>query len=122
MVVELKQWSSAERFEDSDTLVRVEQYGDRGVTHPAIQVSGYCDYLADFTAYLADRPQALAGVAYLHNATDLQVEDFFELAPTDRGRVFTGQRRSAFVEFLRARLAPGGSERAPPGGGSGPEW
>jgi hypothetical protein len=109
VVVELKQWSSAERFEDSDTLVRVEQYGDRGVTHPAIQVSGYCDYLADFTAYLSDRPDALAGVAYLHNATDMQVQDLFEQPPTDRGRVFTGQRRSAFVEFLRERLAPGES-------------
>lgn len=43
VVVELKQWGAAERFEDSDTLVRVEQYGDRAVTHPLEQVSGYVD-------------------------------------------------------------------------------
>jgi DUF2075 family protein len=106
VVVELKQWSSADRFEDSDTLVRVEQYGQRGVTHPAIQVSGYCDYIADFTAYLADRPHALAGVAYLHNATDLTVEDLLVLPPSDRGRIFTGQRRADFIEYLREHLAP----------------
>ena len=40
LVVELKQWSSAERFEDSDTLIRIEQYGERPVTHPALQVRG----------------------------------------------------------------------------------
>ena len=49
LVVELKQWSSAERFEDSDTLIRIEQYGERPVTHPALQVRDYCDYLLGFT-------------------------------------------------------------------------
>lgn len=110
VVVELKQWGSAERFEDSNTLVRVEQYGDRAVTHPVEQVRGYCDYLADFTTVLAEHPHELAGAAYLHNATDLGVADLHTMvhpAPGTPSRMFTGQRRSEFVEFLRSRLEPG---------------
>ena len=105
LVVELKQWSHAERFEDSDTLVRIEQYGDQPVTHPALQVRDYCDYMLGFTAVLAEAPLSLAGVAYLHNATDSGVADLFRV-PGDRlGSLFTGQRRSEFQDFLRSRFA-----------------
>ncbi len=112
LVVELKQWSHAERFEDSDSLIRIEQYGRRPVTHPALQVRDYCDYLIGFTSVLADEPSALAGVAYLHNATDSGVEDLLALPGDQHGSVFTGQRRSEFQEFLRSRLAPGRSGAA----------
>ena len=109
LVVELKQWSHAERFEGSDTLVRIEQYGERPVTHPVLQVRDYCDYMLDFTAVLADAPSSLAGVAYLHNATDSGVADLLSL-PGDRlGSLFTGQRRSEFQDFLRLRFAVGKS-------------
>ncbi|MEP7035720.1 MAG: DNA/RNA helicase domain-containing protein [Actinomycetota bacterium] len=109
LVVELKQWSHAERFEGSDTLVRIEQYGERPVTHPVLQVRDYCDYMLDFTAVLADSPSSLAGVAYLHNATDSGVADLLSL-PGDRlGSLFTGQRRSEFQDFLRLRFAEGKS-------------
>jgi uncharacterized protein len=109
LVVELKQWSHAERFEDSDSLVHIEQYGHRPVTHPALQVRDYCDYMLGFTAVLADHPETLAGVAYLHNATDAGVEDLFRLPGNDLGRVFTGQRRGDFQEYLRSRFAAGKS-------------
>jgi hypothetical protein len=109
LVVELKQWSAAEQFEDSDTLVHVDAYGERPVTHPALQVRDYCDYLLDFTAALEDAPDSVAGVAYLHNATDHGVADLFALPGNQRGRIFTGQRRGEFVEFLRSRFAPGAS-------------
>ncbi len=105
LVVELKQWSQAERFEDSETLVRIEQYGERPVTHPVLQVRDYCDYMLDFTAVLAEAPSSLAGVVYLHNAADDGVADLFRL-PGDRlGSVFTGQRRSDFQDFLKSRFA-----------------
>ena len=107
LVVELKQWSHAERFEDSDTLVHIEQYGNRPVTHPALQVRDYCDYMLGFNSVLADDPQTLAGVAYLHNATDDGVADLFRVAGNDQGRLFTGQRRGEFQQFLRSRFAAG---------------
>ena len=109
LVVELKQWSRAERFEDSDTLVRIEQYGERPVTHPILQVRGYCDYMLGFTAVLADEPASLAGVAYLHNATDSGVDDLFRIPGDQLGSVFTGQRRGEFQAFLRSRFAEGQS-------------
>jgi hypothetical protein len=90
-------------------VVRIEHYGDRPVTHPALQVRDYCDYMLGFTAVLADAPLSLAGVAYLHNATDSDVADLFRI-PGDRlGSVFTGQRRSEFQDFLRSRFAEGRS-------------
>ncbi|MBA2694376.1 MAG: DUF2075 domain-containing protein, partial [Actinobacteria bacterium] len=116
VVVELKQWSSAERFEDSDTLVRIEQYGDHAVTHPLKQVRGYCDYLTDFVVSLAEQPHELAGAAYLHNATNLGVADLFDMAtpdPTLTSRMFTGQHRGDFIEFLLTRLQPGAGGTEP---------
>ena len=109
LVVELKQWSRAEQFEDSDTLVRIEQYGERPVTHPVLQVRDYCEYMLGFTAVLADAPLTLAGVAYLHNATDGGVNDLFSLEGDRLGSLFTGQRRSEFQDFLRSRFAEGHS-------------
>ena len=105
VVLELKQWSGASSFEDNDTLVRVDQYGDRGVLHPAVQVAGYVEHLADFTSALADQPHSLVGAAYLHNATDLGVEDLLARPASEHGRMFTGQRRSDFVDYLRQHLA-----------------
>lgn len=107
VIVELKQWSDATIFEDDEQLVTIGAYGARPVTHPVVQVRGYCDYLRDFTAALADEDDALAGVAYLHNATDTGVADLLRLTPDAHGRLFTGQRRGDFHEFLRSRLAPG---------------
>ena len=109
LVVELKQWSHAEQFEDSDTLVRIEQYGERPVTHPALQVRDYCDYMLGFTAVLADDSRGLAGAAYLHNATDDGVSDLFRMPGDDLGRIFTGQRRGDFQAFLKTRFVPGES-------------
>ncbi|MEV5709985.1 DUF2075 domain-containing protein [Actinoallomurus sp. NPDC052274] len=45
-------------------------------------------------------------MAYLHNAADLDVQDLFTLATTERTRLFTKTRRGAFLEYLRAQFAP----------------
>ncbi len=107
VIIELKQWSTASQFEESDTLVRIDQYGERPVTHPALQVRDYCDYILGFTSALADDPQLVAGAAYLHNATDDGVRDLLTLPGHEHGRLFTSQRRSEFQQFLKQRLAPG---------------
>ncbi|MDO5628235.1 MAG: DUF2075 domain-containing protein [Mobilicoccus sp.] len=109
VVLELKQWSEAERFEDSDTLVRIAAYGQTAVLHPGLQVEGYCTHLMDFATALAENPHELGGATYLHNATDHGVDDLFLRAQTETSRVFTGQRRADFHDYLRGRLAPGES-------------
>lgn len=106
VVVELKQWSGATSWEGSDTLVDVAAAPYRPALHPGVQVRGYVEYLRDFMPVLADDPSMTAGVAYLHNATDNAVADLFGLPLTESSRLFTGQRRGAFHDYLRSRLAP----------------
>ena len=105
VVVELKQWSRAELYEDNERLVVVEGMR-REVEHPLLQVQGYCDYITDFVASLDGNSDVVRGVAYLHNAADLDVDDLYELAKTERTRLFTKSRRGAFLEYLRDQLAP----------------
>jgi hypothetical protein len=105
VVVELKQWSQAELFEDSERLVVVEGM-HRELEHPLIQVQGYCDYISDFVASLRGNETAVRGVAYLHNAVDLEVEDLFDLSMSERTRLFTKSRRAAFLEYLRDQFTP----------------
>ncbi len=104
VVVELKQWTRALMLDGSDDVCVLEGMGER--LHPAEQVRRYCVHLADFAAALEEHPDWLAGVAYLHNATDLDVDGLWSLPATDRSRMFTGQRRGEFVDYLRSRLAP----------------
>jgi uncharacterized protein len=105
VVIELKQWSHAELYEGNRRLVVVEGM-PRELEHPLLQVQGYCDYIADFAASLHGDDNLVRGVAYLHNAADLDVEDLFELATTERTRLFTKSRRGAFLEYLRDQFAP----------------
>jgi hypothetical protein len=101
VVVELKQWSQAQLYEDNERLVVVEGM-HRELEHPLLQVQGYCGYMSDFVASLRDNNNnAVRGVAYLHNAVDLDVRDLFELATTEQTRLFTKSRRGAFLEYLR---------------------
>jgi len=105
VVVELKQWSQAELYEDDERLVTVAGM-QRLLEHPLLQVQGYCDYIADFVASLNGNSKAVRGVAYLHNAADLDVDELFGLATTERTRLFTKSRRGAFLEYLRDQFAP----------------
>ena len=109
LVVELKQWSEAHRFEDSDTLVSVSGY-PRPVLHPLEQVRAYEEYIQDFTAVLEDHPDRISGVAYLHNATDFGVADLLiTLLPAGSSRV----SGAAPSEYLRSVFAPESGAEAP---------
>lgn len=106
VVVEVKQWSEAARFEDSDDLVTIESYGrHRPITHPSEQVRSYCEYLTDYTVVLSARPTSVDGVVYLHNATDLGVADLLDAPAAEGAKLFTGQRRGEFVDYLRSTFA-----------------
>jgi hypothetical protein len=111
VVVELKQWSQAALLEDSVDLCLVPTYGGARL-HPGEQVRRYCGHLGDFLATLAALDDPLAGVAYLHNATDLDVEELFRLPEDEQGRLFTGQRRAEFLDYLKGRLAPASGAEA----------
>ncbi|MGQ5261067.1 DNA/RNA helicase domain-containing protein [Micromonospora sp. ZYX-F-536] len=105
VVVELKQWSYAESYEGSDTLVAVQHaHGPR--LHPGVQVELYCEYLTDFLGILAGHQNPVRGAAYLHNAVDRDISDLFDRPATEQSRIFTKQRRGQFLDYLRAHLAP----------------
>jgi hypothetical protein len=112
VVVELKQWSQAELYEDDEHLVLVPGV-HRALGHPLRQVEKYCEYIADFASSLSEHPDAVHGVAYLHNAEDFDVRDLLDLATTERTRLFTKTRRGGFLEYLRGQFA------AEPGVGAG---
>jgi DUF2075 family protein len=111
VVIELKQWSYATRYEDSDTLVDVE-HAPGARLHPGIQVGEYCQYLIDFLGLLSDTRNTVRGAAYLHNAVDRDVAELFERPATEQSRIFTKQRRAAFLDYLRASLDAGHSGAA----------
>ncbi|KXT57899.1 ATP-binding protein [Gordonia sp. QH-12] len=108
VVVELKQWTAAYSFEDSSEIVEVPGMPGGPKLNPINQVRGYCDYLADFARVLENQPDSLAGVAYLHNATDPSlVADLRGVPISTRGQLFTAAERGRFHDFLRSRLAAG---------------
>lgn len=106
VLVELKQWSSAEGLEGDVDLVRIDAYGDRPVLHPLAQVAGYRDYLLDFLPGLDGVGERVAAVAYLHNATDHGIESLRSGSADPLVRMFTGQRKGDLLAFLRTRLDP----------------
>jgi hypothetical protein len=106
VVVELKQWSRATRFEDGEALVQVAGYGHRPVLHPLEQVQTYRDYMLDFLPGLQGSHEDVVAVAYLHNATESGVASLRHRRVSESARLFTGERRGEFVDFLRSRLDP----------------
>ncbi len=107
VIVELKQWSEAHTWEGDPDLVEVPGVHGGPRPHPVKQVRGYCEYLIDFARSLQDSPDAVAGVAYLHNATHPnKVADLYNYPLDKHGRLFTAATRGAFLDFLRERLAP----------------
>ena len=105
VVVELKQWSHAELFEEDPELVLVEHMSGGPKLHPVLQVNGYCEYLSGYMSVLRDSQHALHGVAYLHNAAQSDVADLYDLMQDDRTRLFTQTTRGAFVGYLQDRFA-----------------
>ncbi len=112
VVVELKQWSAARRWQGSATLLQVDGARYRPVLHPGVQVDGYVDYLRDFVSVLSGEPDSIVGAAYLHNATEDGIEGLRGADVGSSSRLFTGQRRGDFHDFLRSRLAPDPGIRA----------
>ncbi|MFE3198976.1 DNA/RNA helicase domain-containing protein [Embleya sp. NPDC059237] len=111
VVVELKQWSSAEPDDDDPSLCHVDAYA-RPVLNPVDQVRGYCEYLVSFNGALAEHPERISGAAYLHNATQFGVGGLFGTEQNRLGRLFIGARRGEFLEFLRTRLGAGSGASA----------
>ncbi|MFJ8636791.1 DNA/RNA helicase domain-containing protein [Streptomyces sp. NPDC093568] len=104
VVVELKQWSEAHPDDDDPLLCFLADYS-HPVLNPIVQVRGYCDYLVAFNGALAQHPERISGVAYLHNATAFGVSGLDEVELSERGRMFTADRRGDLLAYLQSKLA-----------------
>ncbi|WP_346268890.1 DUF2075 domain-containing protein [Streptomyces sp. S1A1-7] len=105
VVVELKQWANAEPDDDDALLCRLDSY-PRPVLNPIEQVRGYCDYLVSFNGALAQHSGRISGAAYLHNATEFGISGLYSVEQSERGRLFSEERRGEFITFLKSRLGP----------------
>lgn len=103
VVVELKQWSSAEPDDEDPSLCRIDAYA-RPVLNPVDQVRAYCQYLVSFNGALSEHPHRISGAAYLHNATEFGVRGLFETEQDAFGQLFIGARRGEFIDYLRTKL------------------
>lgn len=113
LVVELKQWSRAQADPDDRELVEVNGFGHRPVLHPGAQVQGYVDYLTDFVRALEHNPESMRGAAYLHNAREVDVASLRLRPESENSRLFTGEQRGQWLDYLAGRLAPeAGAEAA----------
>jgi len=101
VLIELKQWSQADLYEENPELVLIDAYGGRPVSHPLTQVGGYQQYLTDFLPALSEQHLNVAAAAYLHNATQFTVDPLFNVEQRRDLRMFTGDMKSKFHDFLR---------------------
>ena len=101
VLVELKQWSRVEQHLAG--LIYIPGLPGHHL-HPAEQVRNYCQYLTDHTPALADRPRAVAGIAYLHNASRTNVAPLMQYPASEHGRLFTMDDKADLVSHLNARL------------------
>lgn len=106
VVVELKQWTEAWPAEGSDRLCVVPDAPGPPRLNPIEQVRGYCRYLVQFNAALDGNEHRAVGVAYLHNATQFGASGLDVVGQSTQGRLFTEDRRGAFLTYLRQHLAP----------------
>ncbi|MEW2354077.1 DNA/RNA helicase domain-containing protein [Spirillospora sp. NPDC029432] len=101
IVVELKQWTSAEVWKEDRSRVLVRSSGDRAHLHPLLQARGYCDYMADFLEALDGNVNSVHAVAYLYNADRDSVYDLHDMLQDSRSKLFTRTTRRAFIGYLR---------------------
>jgi hypothetical protein len=111
VVVELKQWSSVSVDLHMTALFTVPGLPGRQ-HHPVMQVRDYCQYLVDHTPALADRPQDVRGVVYMHNARRADLMELADYEPTEFGLMFTMEDKAAMVAHLSAALDPSAPRQA----------
>ncbi|WP_030660340.1 DUF2075 domain-containing protein [Streptomyces rimosus] len=105
VVIELKQWKSAEAVEGKPLLCRTGPSG-RPMLNPIEQVRRYCDYLVSHNGALVGHPERITGVAYLYNAAESDVAGLYDAGQSAHGRLFSAERRRDVMVFLKEHLAP----------------
>ena len=111
VIVELKQWASAEAVPDKDGVVRTLVGGGiHEVAHPSYQAWSYAEAIEDFNADVRDRGVVLAPCACLHNynppTPDPLASDAYA-EYTSRAPMFTKHQGSDLKGFLERFIRKG---------------
>lgn len=111
VIVELKQWTTADAVPDKDGVVRTELgQGVREVTHPSYQAWSYAEAIEDFNADVRDQGVVLVPCACLHNYGErdpepLRSELYSEYL--DHAPMFTKHDGPRLREFLERFIKKG---------------
>jgi hypothetical protein len=111
LVLELKQWTSAESYGDSPGLVSIGAYGNGAVLHPAEQVRGYCEYFTGFNRFVENSSAKVQGAAYLHNWMTPRTAVIDQVPSSELGRVFLGSERGNWIAFLQSTFSTSDSRK-----------
>ena len=105
-VVELKQWSQAERYEDEPTSWSTSRATAAGPRCIRLFRSATTANTSPSSSSAARRAGCCPGAAYLHNAVDRDVATSSTLPQDDHGRLFTGSAAATSSTSCASRLAP----------------
>jgi uncharacterized protein len=110
VIVELKQWTSADSCPIDDCVSAFVGGRMRDVLHPSAQVSGYQRYLADVHTVFSEGLVGMTSCGFAHNASfDPSAVLWSETyrALLDRWPLFAGDQMDEFANFLDVQLAGG---------------
>lgn len=102
VVVELKQWATAEKTEMDGVVRTAVGGGIREVSHPSYQVWSYVALLEDFNTSVQDRDIQLKPCAYLHNyREDDVIRDDFYAEYLAKAPVFLMNDTEKLTDFIK---------------------
>lgn len=109
IIVELKQWSSAEKTSKDAIVSTYLGKGEREVTHPSYQAWSYAALLQDFNAYVYENNIGIYPCAYLHNCDDKNgsiTSDFYK-DHLEKAPVFLKHDRKKLSDFIKKYIKTG---------------
>ncbi|MYD43908.1 MAG: DUF2075 domain-containing protein [Gammaproteobacteria bacterium] len=108
VIVELKQWQSAERTE-KDAVVRTFLNGAlRETTHPSYQAWTYASLLKDFNVAIQNGEIELNACAYIHNCDDpVVLKHSFYQAHTAKAPLYLRNDTDLLADFLEKHVRRG---------------
>ncbi|TYK45794.1 DNA/RNA helicase domain-containing protein [Actinomadura decatromicini] len=111
VIVELKQWSNVDFYEDDETQV-VWAPNRKPSAHPALQAESYRKQIAAYCQTVEDHPDAVKALVYLHYMPKHQADKLVGLAEEKKIGLFTQSDRSEFLRYLQGRFAPSSGAQA----------
>ncbi|MGA4544411.1 DUF2075 domain-containing protein [Uniformispora flossi] len=105
VVVELKQWTDVTLDGPRSALCRVPHYR-RPKPHPVAQVRKYVHRYLAYHPDIAEDPDGIVGIAYLHNAGAKDAAAIASQPEDLSGMLYTADTEDLLVEALARRFAP----------------